>query len=169
MTVVVTDTGPLLHLHQAGAVHLLGHMGDVHTTPIVWRELQRHAPTFSTAGPPAWLRLCQPSSGAILKASEWVNARILDPGEAEGLAYALESKADLFLTDDAAATSLGESLSLEVHGSLGVVLHAAAEGHLDQASCLGTFANLEQRSTLWMSARVKIAVRDAIAEIFKQR
>lgn len=39
MKVVVTDTGPLLHLHQAGADHLLSHLGDIQLTPTVWREL----------------------------------------------------------------------------------------------------------------------------------
>jgi hypothetical protein len=27
MNVVVTDTGPLLHLHQVGSIHLLAHLG----------------------------------------------------------------------------------------------------------------------------------------------
>jgi predicted nucleic acid-binding protein len=167
MTLVVTDTGPLLHLHQAGAVELLGWLGEVHATPIVWRELQRHAPTFAPSGLPAWLKLCQPSSTAILQALEWVNARMLDPGEAEALAHAMESRADLFLTDDAAARALAESLGLEVRGSLGVILRASAGGHLDHAASLRVFSNLELRSTLWMSAKVKTAVRDAISEIFK--
>ena len=44
MSVVVTDTGPLLHLHQVGAMHLLAHLGSVDVTPTVWSELQRHRP-----------------------------------------------------------------------------------------------------------------------------
>lgn len=42
MKVVVTDTGPLLHLHQAGVIHQLAHFGQAQMTPTVWSELQRH-------------------------------------------------------------------------------------------------------------------------------
>lgn len=166
MNVVVTDTGPLLHLHQAGAIHLLAHLGQVQMTPAVWSEFQRHAPDFAMKALPAWLSLCQPSSSALLQANQWVNAQILHAGEAEALAHARETQADLFLNDDTAARTLGESLGLAVRGSLGVVLYAAAAGHLDKATCLQTLDDLERRSTLWMSAKVKAAARQAVEQMF---
>ena len=107
MNVVVTDTGPLLHLHQVGAMHLLAHLGDIQLTPTVWSELQRHAPSLATSGLPAWLSLAQPSASTLLQASQWVNAQVLHAGEAEALAYARETQADLFLTDDTAALRKG--------------------------------------------------------------
>ena len=55
MSVVVTDTGPLLYLHQVRAMHLLARLGSVQVTPTVWSELQRHSPRFATSGLPAWL------------------------------------------------------------------------------------------------------------------
>ncbi len=103
MSVVVTDTGPLLHLHQAGAMQLLAHLGQVQVTPVVWSELQRHAPGFTTSGQPAWLSPCQLSASAALQAGQWVNAQVLHAGEAEALAHAREIQADMFLTDDTAA------------------------------------------------------------------
>ena len=166
MNVVVTDTGPLLHLHQVGAMLLLAHLGSVQVTPTFWSELQRHAPSLATNGLPAWLSLAQPSDSAILQASQWVNAQVLHAGEAEALAYARETQADLFLTDDTAARTMGESLGIQVRGSLGVVLFAAASGHLDKAACLQTLDALETQSTLWMSAKVKAAARLAVSQIF---
>jgi len=56
MNLVVTDTGPLLHLHQIGALDLLPHLGTVHLTPTVWSELRRHAPAFLTRALPAPLQ-----------------------------------------------------------------------------------------------------------------
>jgi predicted nucleic acid-binding protein len=165
MNVVVTDTGPLLHLHQVGAAHLLAHLGSVQVTPTVWNELQRHAPTFATSGLPAWASLCQPSVSSVSQASQWVNAQVLHAGEAEALAYARETQADMFLTDDTAARTMGESLGIHVRGSLGVVLFAAASGHLDKAACLQILDALEKHSTLWMSAKVKAAARQAVSQI----
>lgn len=166
MNVVVTDTGPLLHLHQVGAMHLLAHLGNIQLTPTVWNELQRHAPSFAISGLPAWLSLAQPSASAMLQASQWVNAQVLHAGEAEALAYARETQVDLFLTDDTAARTMGESLGIHVRGSLGIVLFASASGHLDKAECLQILTDLEMQSTLWMSAKVKSAARRAVSQIF---
>jgi predicted nucleic acid-binding protein len=166
MNVVVTDTGPLLHLHQVGAAHLLAHLGSVQLTPIVWIELQRHAPELAITGLPEWLSLTQLSSSAALQASMWLNAQVLHEGEAEALAHAREIQADLFLTDDTAARTLGDSLGIHVRGSLGVVLFASALGYLDKAASLQILSDLENQSTLWMSAKVKVAARQAVLQIF---
>lgn len=53
MILVVTDAGPLLHLHQVGADNLLADLGSVLVTPMVWRELQRHALSFHAGGLPS--------------------------------------------------------------------------------------------------------------------
>jgi hypothetical protein len=50
MNVVVTDTGPLLHLYQVGAMHLLEHLGCIQVTPTVWSELQRHVSSSAISG-----------------------------------------------------------------------------------------------------------------------
>lgn len=86
------------------AAELLAHWGTIHVTPQVWLELYRHAPELSAKSVPAWLRRCQLSSVASHQAAQWVQARVLDAGEAEALAYAREIQADIFLTDDTATT-----------------------------------------------------------------
>lgn len=169
MNLVVSDTGPLLHLFQAGAADLLAHWGTIHVTPEVWRELHRHAPGFSAKGVPAWLRLCQLSSAAFQQAAQWVQARVLDAGEAEALAYAKEIQADIFLTDDTAARTLSESLGIQARGSLGVVLFAAASGHIGQTAAEMVLNDLESRSTLWMSGKVRQMAREALAKLFGSR
>lgn len=168
MNLVVTDTGPVLHLHEIGMTDLLSHFGSVHVTPTVLRELQRHAPGILMNGMPSWLIATQPSQASLRIAGQWVSAQVLDAGEAEALAFAQEIKADLFITDDTAARTLGESLGLQVRGSLGVILFAAANGYLDQTATLKTLDDLEQGSTLWMSAKVKQTARNAVVQIFGQ-
>lgn len=53
MNVVVTDSGPLLHLHQVGAMPLSAHLGSIQVTPSMWSEPQRHAPSSAISGLPA--------------------------------------------------------------------------------------------------------------------
>lgn len=114
MNLVVTDTGPLLHLQQVGVADLLSHLGNIKVTLTVGNELGRHAPAFKANGTPPWLTVCRPSASAVLQANQWVTAQMLHAGEAEALAFAQESHADIFLTDDTAARTLGESLGIHV-------------------------------------------------------
>lgn len=89
----------------------------------------------------------------------------LHGGEAEALALALELKPDWFLTDDAAARLLAESLNVEVHGSIGVLLWAAAGRLVKKTEAERLLTGLEN-SSLWMSPKVRAESRSALAKIF---
>ena len=54
---VVADTGPVLHLHEAGALHLLPLLGEIFLPPLVIAELRNHAPALWPGIPPAWVKL----------------------------------------------------------------------------------------------------------------
>jgi predicted nucleic acid-binding protein len=164
----VADTGPLLHLHQIGSVDLLGHFGTIHVTQIVLVELRRNAPGVFSGTAPEWAVWSDPAPTSRELGRSWVSAGILDPGEAGALAYALEIKAACFITDDAAARTLGESFGLQVRGTLGILLHSAVAGRLGRAEAESLLSDLEERSTLWMSGKVKRAARDALARIFER-
>lgn len=110
MIAVVADTGPLLHLHNAEALQIFPRFAEVTIPCIVERELSRHH-LFSK---PTWLYTHPLSRSAKAKSVAWQEAGLVDEGEADALALALESTCDWFLTDDAAARLLGESLGLEV-------------------------------------------------------
>lgn len=166
MTLVVADTGPLLHLHEVGALELLQNLGSVYVTPVVLTEFQIHAPEFQGIVLPAWFVCARVSPAATTRASGWLESRILHPGEAEALAFAGEIQADLFLTDDSAAREMGESMGMQVRGSLGVVLYSAVSGSIDFNQCRKILDDLENHSTLWMSAKVKATVDQALVTIF---
>lgn len=166
MRLVVADTGPLLHLSEIQAGGLLLCFGSVQATPVVLNEFAKHWPEFACGSLPEWLTAVSVSTEVTDLANQWLSAGLLDAGEAEALAHAKVESADLFLTDDAAARTLAESIGLEARGTLGVVLYAAAVGRLGEAEAKRALDDLENRSTLWMSSRVKQAAREAITEIF---
>lgn len=83
----------------------------------------------------------------------------------EASALAQQVRADWLLTDDAAARLVAGSVGLEVHGSLGVVLWAAAAGHLEEPDARATLEALI-RSSLWMSSRVVEEARFALQQMF---
>ncbi|MBI4579605.1 MAG: DUF3368 domain-containing protein [Planctomycetes bacterium] len=160
---IVSNTGPILHLAEIKALDLLRQAGEVHIPRAVDLELDRNTSEWP-AGRPTWLTI-HPPQVASPEVGAWLRADVLHIGEAEALSLALWMKADWFLTDDAAARLLARTLGLEIHGSLGVVLWAAATGvvHLDQAQDL---LDRLARSSLWMSPRVLREARAALASLF---
>lgn len=167
MRLIVADTGPLLHLHEAGALHLFGLLGEVHVTPAVVRELERHAPDIWAGAVPAWLRFAHPAATADARAAQWIAGGLLDAGEAESLAHAEEIKPDLFVTDDSAARLMADSLPVPARGSLGIILLCAVHGHLSKQDAEQHLRALTERTTLWLSSQVRRAATEALTEIFR--
>jgi predicted nucleic acid-binding protein len=52
--IIVCDTGPLLHLSEAGAVHLLSLAGKILIPPLVVTEFEANAQGWS---PPQWVQI----------------------------------------------------------------------------------------------------------------
>jgi predicted nucleic acid-binding protein len=160
---VVSDTGPLLHLTEAEAMHLLQWVGDLHAPPQVVAEMAYHLPAWRV---PEWMTIGALVAPHAAEAAAWQQTGLLDAGEAEAIALARQIKADWLLTDDSAARLFAAELGLEVHGSLGVVLGAAALGHIDQVEAERALTELAA-SSLWISRRVLVEARAALDEIFR--
>ncbi len=162
---LVADTGPILHLHEAGALPLFPLIGKVFMPPVVIAELRAHSPSLWPGAFPEWAKRQALSPENQQRALQWRRAGLLHGGEAESLALALETKPDWFLTDDAAARLMAESLGVEVHGSIGVVLWAAANNRIKKPEAEKYLAGLEQ-SSLWISPKVRAQARAALGKLF---
>jgi predicted nucleic acid-binding protein len=156
---IVCDTGPLLHLSEAGAIHLLSLAGEILIPSIVAIEFEANAQGWS---PPQWVKIADLEKSARQKAEKWVRENQIDRGEAEAISLALQEHADWLLTDDAKARQFAESSGLEVHGSIGLLLWNVANEHiLDKALALHLLDSLAN-SSLWISERVLQEARKAI-------
>lgn len=160
--IVVCDTGPLLHLNEASAIHVLEPAGQILIPPIVSQELG------SRMELPSWVNIEELNRSAQAKASEWSHREELDSGEAEAIALAMQVKSDWFLTDDALAREVSESLGLETHGSIGVLLWAVAEGYVEERNDAHELFNNLVNSSLWISDRVVNEASRAIDELFSE-
>ena len=159
----VSDTGPLLHLTEAQALHLMQWTGDLHAPPQVIAEMAYHLSTWRV---PEWMTTDTLAAPYASEAAAWQQAGLLDAGEAEAIALVRQIRADWLLTDDAAARLFAEELGLEVHGSLGVVLWAAALGHMVRTEAEQILTRLAA-SSLWISSRILAEARAALDEIFR--
>ncbi len=157
--IVVCDTGPLLHLSEAGAIHLLQHAGEILTPPVVASEFEANAQGWR---PPNWVKVVDLDNRSNKQAVGWVQEGHIDQGEAEAIGLALQINADWLLTDDAKARQFAESLGLEVHGSIGLLLWNAAVGNLDDRAQAMTLLDQFARTSLWVSERVLREAQKAI-------
>ncbi|MBI4661310.1 MAG: DNA-binding protein [Verrucomicrobia bacterium] len=160
---VVCDTGPVLHLQEAEALDLLSLIDSVYVPWAVDRELMRLVGDWP-AHRPRQLQVVELETGSAEQAAHWTAAGLLHRAESEALALAHHVKAHWYLTDDTAARELAKSLGVEAHGSLGLVLWAAAHGHLSR---LRSAARLEALfgSSLWVSPSIREQARDALKRI----
>ena len=160
---VVSNTGPLLHLSEANVLPFLSWTGQVSIPRAVDVEMANQNSLWQTQKP-AWIDLEVLTGSYETQALSWQQAGLLEPGEAEAVALAQQINADWLLTDDAAARLFAQSLGIEVHGSLGVVLWAAATGRCNRADAEATLERLA-RSSLWISAGVIAEAKAALNKL----
>lgn len=161
--VIICDTGPLIHLHEADAIHLLKLAGDILIPPAVASEFGRNP---ANGNLPNWIQIYELTARAAGQVERWVRNDDVDLGEAEAIALALQQHSDWLLTDDAEARQFAEGLGLEVHGSIGLLLWAVVAGHIKNRAQAHQTLNGLRRSSLWISERVVAAAVEAIDELF---
>ena len=164
MKCVVCDTGPLIHLEEAGVRNLLSHAGAIHIPQGVEAEMRRHEERWLDRRP-AWLKVTNLNPHYDVEARTWQQAGLLDEGEAEAVALARQLNAHWLLTDDTAARLVGQAFGLDVHGSLGVVPWAAATNRLRRDKAESALDRLAQ-SSLWVSSSVLLTAKAALEEMF---
>lgn len=137
---VVADTGPLIHLSQAGALSLLELTGEVLVPETVLDELER-GPTDPSG--------FDFSTEQVDIDVESVYPR-LDSGETAALAVCAERDA-ILVTDDLDARNTAVEQEIEVHGSVGVVLYGYSQGALSAGAAKRTLRELKQDTNLYLS------------------
>jgi predicted nucleic acid-binding protein len=161
---IVSDTGPLLHLREAECLNLLEQAGTIAIPTAVHHEMVQHVPEWHVHTP-SWITVTPVSAPYDAQATEWQQSGLLEAGEAEAIALARQLSAAWLLTDDAAARVFATAVGLEVHGSLGIILWAAARGHLSREEAAVALDRLAH-SSLWISARVLADARVALDSLF---
>jgi predicted nucleic acid-binding protein len=166
MNIIVCDTGPIIHLKEAGLLKLLQKAGKVFIPKMVDIELNEFDPQWKKQRPD-WILVVPLSSNEIKQAESLVLSGLLDFGEAEAIILAKKLNPKWFLTDDTEARVLANSLGMEVHGSLGVVLWSAAVGHLSYVESKKALDRLSKTS-LWISKDILLQAQEALKLMFEK-
>lgn len=139
-SLVVTDTGPLIHLAQADVLSLLERTGEVLVPETVLDKLERGPTDISGL---------EFSVERVNIDTESVYPH-LDSGETAALVVCTERDA-ILLTDDLDARNTAGEEEIEVHGSVGVVLYGYSQGALSAGAAKRTLRELKQDTNLYLS------------------
>jgi predicted nucleic acid-binding protein len=159
--IVVCDTGPLLHLSEANIIYLLRLAGEVFIPPVVAKEFEQNASDIKL---PDWVMVKELDGSYRKMALAWENQ--IGEGESAAIALTMQMQAEWLLSDDAIARQFAESLGLEIHGSIGLLLWAVAEGYIEGESEALNLLNALASSSLWISDRVLSQARNAIGQLY---
>lgn len=144
---VITNTSPLLYLHQVGYLNILQQLyRAVLIPPAVRQELEegrRKGLDVPDVNSLAWLHI-RPVASAIL-----VPAVVdLGQGEAEVLALGLEIPESLLILDDQLARRIADLHALRYTGTLGVLVKTKQAGHLSSVHAVITAL---REKGMWLS------------------
>ena len=155
MTVVVSDTSPIRALGYLGLIHILRdlYVGTL-IPPAVEQELRNPATglgTIEVEGFP-FIHTRAPSDRDRVDQFR----QILDGGESEALALAIEVRADLVLIDEAEGRAFARSLGLVPVGVLGTLTRAKERGLIDRITPL--IDRLQEELRFFISPRIRAEV-----------
>ena len=144
---VITNTSPLLYLHQVGHLSILQQLyGTVLVPPAVRQELEagkRKGLEVPDVNNLTWLQI-RPVAAAVL-----VPALVdLGQGEAEVLALGLEIPESLLILDDQLARRIADLHALRYTGTLGILAKMKQAGHL--SSVRAVITALREKG-MWLS------------------
>jgi predicted nucleic acid-binding protein len=135
MRAAVADTSPLRYLVLINAIEILPRLFEgVFVPDIVHGELRHaHAPAAVrrwAEATPSWLTVVSTPS------DQDADLRILDAGERDAIALAMETHPDLLLIDERAGVAAARARGLDVTGTLGLLERAAQRGLTDLPTAL---------------------------------
>lgn len=127
---VISNASPIINLATIGQLDLLRQFfTEIHITQAVWRETVLEGEGkkgVSEIKSAKWIKIVNVKETPFLQLLK----KDLDIGEAETIAYALESKKALVLLDEAEAREIADFYGIEKTGVVGILIRAKLEGKL---------------------------------------
>jgi uncharacterized protein len=128
---VVSDTSPIRALHHLGLLPVLGKLFErVVVPPAVIRELKLPPRRFLSVELDGYSFIEVRAPQDSVQVQRFL--RDLDPGESEALSLAIEIGAEAVLMDEEAGRQAAKESSIVTFGTLGILLRAKTQGHLEQ-------------------------------------
>lgn len=148
----VADAGPLIHLHEIGALVVLSMFERLYVPKPVYGEMLRHLVTDSPSLEEwPFLHLVDIEQERVQAFVREHGLEYLHWGEQTALCVAYQKHVPLFLTDDLKARQVAKSLGLKPVGSVGLILRAYNQGQISKTVAKRYIIDLQERSSLFIT------------------
>ncbi|MEK6909130.1 MAG: DUF3368 domain-containing protein [Nanoarchaeota archaeon] len=155
----VSNTGPIIHLTEISFIDALEIFSSIFTSKEVIDELLKYK-----IGLPKKVKLKNLSHSSKDMVKLFTNKYNLDIGESSAIALALQEKINYFITDDLDARIVAKDYSLEVHGTIGIVLRAFRQKIIDKKTTINKINELYNQSSLFITKDLVNNVLKAVEE-----
>jgi len=145
-TLVVADSGPLIHLDELNALDVLSDFNAVLVPNAVWLEVEHHRPQALKNKKIKLIRQTTPPVVEQIRAMATLYA--LHQGEREALTLCLTNNIKLLITDDTAARLAAKSLNIAAHGTIGLLIRSVRQELRSTSEVLTLLTAIPQKSTL---------------------
>lgn len=142
----VSDTGPLVHLHELKTVESLAVFEKTFIPLEVATEL-REVSRFKK-----FIELKELTAEYKDKANLYVERFVLSLGESQALALAKQLEIQTFLTDDLEARETAKKLSLVPVGTIGVIIASYKKKIITKKQCVELIRKTKIESTLYITS-----------------
>lgn len=160
--IVISDTSAISALIQIGRLDLLRQLfQEVVLPPEVWNELMALSEfgiDLSTLHTSLWLQRETPQASPLLTLLQG----LLDKGEAQALALAVDMKADLLIIDEQKGRKIASSLGLVFTGIGGIFIRAKKAGLIDSVQSMLDL--IEHKAGFYLSATARDVILRAAGE-----
>ncbi len=159
-SLVVADAGVLIHLDELGALDVLSDYDVVYVPNAVWLEVKQHrnqALQNKDVNLIHW-----PSEPYSVKVNAMSTLFTLHHGECEALTLCLNHAINTLLTDDTAARLAAKNLSINAHGSLGLLVRAVRQKLRTPIEVVELLTVIPQKTSLHIRPKL---LNDVIAQV----
>ena len=163
----VVDAGPFIHLEEINQLKLLKNLPQLYIPTSVISEIKRGAAAsgnLKTINRWPNVEILSAQRKAFLPKTGIIQKAGLQPGETDCIYLALEIPRCIMLTDVMKARATAEKLSIEVHGSIGLIAYGFRNKWLSLEEAERSFNLFYHLSSLFITYTI---VEDAIRSLKK--
>ena len=142
---VVLDAGPIIHLEQIEALHVLNFIDNKVICPTVESEVDEPSQRLD-------FDIRKLNGESKDKAKYFMNRYDIEMGEASALALCQQEEIQLLLTDDLDARDAARKLELEPHGTLGIITKAYTKQIISKTEAKNLIKSLRDNSSLYITS-----------------
>ena len=138
----VCDSGPIIHLTEIGCIEALKIAKSLLIPEEVLKEIRTKPSTIKA----------EKLQGKYKDIAKYLTTEYgIDLGEAEAISLCIQQKISLLFTDDLEARAVAKHYNIEVHGTVGILIKAFAEGIISKNKAIEKLNSIRTESSLFIT------------------